>query len=85
MGWQLIHTAARDGSHIVCWAKAWDTPVFLCWKTNPRIVAMHKQGMHLHLAESYFGDPDEMDDYDLAEPDGGPTHWIPLPAPPSSV
>ena len=69
MGWQPIETAPRDGSLIVCWAAGWTRPCFLCWKTNSRLPGV-----------AYFGDPDESDDYELAEPGGGPTHWHPLAA-----
>jgi len=79
--WQPISTAPKDGSRILCWAPDFNDPCFLVWKTNPRIVHAHGQGQSLELATSYFGDPNEMDDYDLAEADGGPTLWLPIPAP----
>lgn len=79
--WQSIESAPKDGTRICCWAAHFDGPCFLRWKTNPRIVHAHTQGQSMDLSASYFGDPDESDDYDLAlRLDGGaPTHWLPLP------
>jgi hypothetical protein len=68
MNWKPISTAPQDGSLVVCWKADWQRPRFLHWKENPR------------TARRYFGDPDENDDYELAE--RGPTHWHPLELPP---
>lgn len=81
MSWQSIETAPKDGSRVLCWAKSFDRPCILIWKTNHRIVDAHKAGEAAELAESYFGDEDEYDDYELAEEAGGPTHWFPFPLP----
>lgn len=80
-GWQPIESAPKG--RILCWASGWE-PCFLEWKTNTRISRARKCGdsFAMQLNESYWGDPSEMDDYDLARPGGGPTHWMPLPEPP---
>lgn len=70
--WQLIETAPKDGSRILCWAPGWE-PTFLMWKENNRF----------DPPRQYFGDCVEYDDYALAEQDGGPTHWMPIPDPPN--
>jgi hypothetical protein len=82
-GWRPIETAPKDGTPIVCWANGWE-PLFLCWKTNRRIVEARKldPAQVSDMTDSYFGDPNEMDDYDLAKPGNGPTHFMPLPPPP---
>lgn len=84
MDWQPIDTAPKDGTLIPCWAESFVEPCFLVWKTNPRIVEGHSVGQDLNLSESYFGDPIEMDDYELAEVNGGPTHWCELPPLPNA-
>lgn len=78
-GWQPIESAPKDGSLIVCWAAGWESPCFLRWKTNRRIqiTPVSERG---GLVPDYFGDSYESDDYELARPDGGPSHWHPLEA-----
>lgn len=71
--WQSIQTAPRDGSVLVCWREGWEHPCLLCWKCNTRI----EENDPIYSQE-YFGDLEEYDDYELAEADGGPTHWHPL-------
>ena len=83
-GWQPIETAPKDGAEVLCYWAGQGGPELLVWKTNPRIVSAHERGTAMDLDESYFGDPVEMDDYDLAEPGKGPTHWLPIPSPPSA-
>ena len=80
MEWKSIETAPKDGSRILCWAQGWRSPVFLVWKTNRRITGAHERGEMLDWTDSYFGDPNEMDDYDFAA-DCRPTHWLPLTTP----
>ena len=96
MDWQPIATAPKDGSRVVCWRSGMDSPEVLVWKTNGRLIhpddaaafnagklsAPARSSVEGHDA-SYFGDPHEMDDYDLARPENFPTHWLdfrPLPA-----
>jgi hypothetical protein len=83
--WQPIETAPKDGSRIVVlWPDGWAD--FAVWKTNSRIVLgreLNEQGA-VGLSDSYFGDPNENDDYDLAKPENAPTHWMPLPEPPDA-
>jgi hypothetical protein len=81
VNWQPIETAPRDGTRVICWAPDWEYPVLLAWKHNPRIERMHAEGLHQHLAQTYFGDPDGYDDYEYAEPNGGPDRWFDLPSP----
>lgn len=80
-GWQLIETAPKVWRVIPCWREGWERWIPLTWKTNPRIVAAHAAGQFSECAESYFGDPDESYDYDLAILGNGPTHWFDLPEP----
>ena len=75
--WEPIETAPKEGI-IVCFAPGWDDISLCRWKTNRRIVDAHTQGVEFQYAESYFGDPVEWDDYDMALPGGGPTIWHPL-------
>jgi hypothetical protein len=63
--WQPIETAPKDGSIIPCCWAGGDNWFGLRWKTNRRV------------DQSYFGDPEEDDDYDLI--DRQPTHWFQLP------
>lgn len=78
MSWEPIETAPKDGSIIVCWASGWK-PCLLTWKTNERISKARQRGENVgNMVDSYFGDPCEWDDYDLAKPGEGPTHWHPL-------
>lgn len=78
--WQKIETAPREFGYIVGYRKDWDCPAIVTWKTNDRIVRARAFGEDVgDLADSYFGDPWESDDYDSAKPGGGPTHWMPLP------
>ncbi len=81
-GWQPIGSAPRDGGEVLCcWAGCAELRL-LIWKTNQRIVDAHARGFSKELAQDYFGDPNEMDDYELAEEGKGPTHWLPLPTTP---
>ena len=74
--WQPIETAPKDGSLVLCCWSPWKPVAYgpeqgevclLRWKLNPR------------NSREYFGDPDEWDDYELADITNQPTHWLPLP------
>jgi hypothetical protein len=74
--WQPIESAPKDGSVIpCCWAGRLSGSIYqpswapMRWKLNPR------------TNREYFGDPEEYDDYDLA--DDQPTHWFKMPESPS--
>lgn len=85
--WVPIDSAPRVGgkSVIVCWAGRPDSVSLLVWKTNDRIASARKSGQDLDgMVDSYFGDPVEYDDYDLAKPENFPTHWLPRPEVPQS-
>lgn len=69
--WQPIVTARKDG-----------TKMLLYWPAENLIsIGWFKYNHRTNL--SYFSDTEEMDDYDLAEPENHPTHWMPLPDPPA--
>jgi hypothetical protein len=80
MPWKSIDTAPKDGTPVICWAKGWIKPTQLMWHTNYRIVEARKRDPSSvgDMVDSYFGDLVELDDYDLAKPGNGPTHWHPL-------
>lgn len=74
--WLPIETAPKDGTWIIAYRPdpdGWyDTElgITICrWRKNDR------------TGKSYFTDTYELDDYELA--DYPPTHWMPLPEPPS--
>ena len=83
--WLDIESAPRNGSLVLC-CRAGDEEVgLLCWKTNRRITEA-KESTHpesvaywADYSDTYFGDPVESDDYDLAKHGAGPTHWMPYP------
>jgi hypothetical protein len=89
MTWQPIETAPKSVDPInhaspvilVCWAGVPDSACLLIWKHNRRIssaIAAGKSNPRGLVAE-YWGDPEEDDDYNLAYPGAGPTHWLPQP------
>ncbi len=94
--WQPIETCPReeDKMYVVAWAGG--GVAFLRWKTNSRMVENKRRvvrggvsGAERAWVEerlaTYFGDPEESDDYDLARIDSQPTHWMPLTDPPCNL
>ncbi len=89
--WQPISSAPRDGTRVLLFwpsyaysrGEAGEPWMSLgAWKTNLRIERLaedRREGM----VPSYFATNDEWDDYGLALPEHHPTHWVPLPAPPT--
>ena len=83
--WRDIESAPKDGSLVLCCWAGGDTVVLLRWKTNDRItqaLASKDPDAIAYWAgysDTYYGDPVEWDDYDLAKPGNGPTHWLPYP------
>jgi hypothetical protein len=85
--WRPIAEAPKDGSRVLCWAPGWE-PCFLIWKLNPRITDMRSLPGDANIEthpQAYFGDPLEMDDYELAAQGHGPTLYMPLPLPPEDT
>lgn len=64
MDWRPIDDGARDGNVHVFWAIQWGCWAVLRWKTNHRI------------GKTYFGHPEEYDDYDMV--DDQPSHYLPI-------
>jgi hypothetical protein len=89
MEWEPIETAPKDGTYVLCcWAGS-PSVCLLVWKTNRRLIVDPERRLSPEdeaflkaRSASYFGDPQEDDDYDLALPENAPTHWLPYPAPP---
>jgi hypothetical protein len=75
--WQTIETAPKDAPRVlVCFNGDPETACFLTWKTNHRIVAARAQGNADGYNDSYWGDCNEMDDYELAKFAVSPSHWL---------
>lgn len=68
-GWQPIETAPRDGTHVLCvWACAWGEMVYEGWCQS---AGTARDGGDFWRSHS------------LVPVSGRPTHWMPLPAPPT--
>ena len=80
MTWQPIESAPKDGARVLVLRGGHAS--FNIWKTNHMVALCHEGGGMLECQESYFGDENEWDDYDLAKPENFPTHWMLLPAAP---
>jgi hypothetical protein len=74
-GWQPIDTAPKDGTRVDLWAKMWQ--VYNDEFTGKRFADCYwtngdsMSGRHAHWRE--------------LDPSWRPTHWMPLPEPPSDV
>jgi hypothetical protein len=70
--WRPIAEAPKDGTPVLLF---WPDALISIgrWKENPRI------------GKGYFSDTAEMDDYELAEPENKPTHFMLLPDPPHKL
>lgn len=81
--WRPIHEAPQNGSkQIVGWENGnW---AICIWKTNDRIVSAQKNGQLVDCRTSYWGDPAEWDDYDLALAVNAPSFWLPVPPVPET-
>lgn len=77
--------------YLVCWSSSGGID-FLRWKESPRFAEPRQKAADGLLVlndkerrwldshtDRYFGDPAEWDDYELAEPENAPSHWLPIP------
>ena len=75
MDWQPISTAPRDGTWFLAWragggSQTVDSMYFVCWSAV--YARTHKGRVQAHkIGEGWNLDP-------------APTHWMPLPQPPTS-
>lgn len=80
MKWQPIETAPKDGAEVLTWDADWQLPLMMHFSSKERF-------------ERDYGDPNYMEEgwyvsYRYPEPGfaeepANPTHWMPLPDPPS--
>jgi hypothetical protein len=66
--WRSIDSAPKDGTHIFGWRHGWDSPHPVRW-----ILFFYRHG---DVAKWSCGG-------DALEADDAPTHWMPIPTPPS--
>lgn len=86
--WQPIQSAPRDGRQILLWADAWEMTWGIqigsfkeaeqCWAVCEGTVDDNDEDFDPEA------DIDEDEDFD-EDANLGPTHWMPLPAPPSII
>ncbi len=71
------------GQMYLCWSPDWVEPTMaLMWKENGRITQANPDDRR-GMVPLYYGDPDEMDDYDFALPSNFPKYVMEYPVPPS--
>lgn len=73
--WQDIAAAPKDGTTILVYGVPERHPSLQSWFTNPTIIAAHWE----HIDEAFC-----ISGGDWLGPFVSPTHWQPLPAPPTA-
>jgi hypothetical protein len=82
MQWQPIETAPKDGTRIMLFWPVSGWTDFGWWKDNPRLIGIEDID-GIPVKAEYFSNSMEWDDYELAKVGNEPSHWMPLPEPPS--
>lgn len=84
-GWQPIETAPKDGRKVILFylnRNKLPRTVMATWLTDERAAETDADGVGLEAG--WYECIDNWDDYSqVAIHEGEPTHWMPLPAPPS--
>lgn len=84
---QTIETAPKDGTDVLIWRDGWDAAPRAKWGEYPDNPVESGDGEEVHMSGWLF---DEMislgheDGFLGWEDDPMPTHWMPLPQPPST-
>lgn len=86
MEWQPIETAPKDGRKVIVWYLNQNNKartVMARWLTDEE--AAETDGDGVGLEAGWYECIDNWDDYSqVAINQGEPTHWMPLPPPPSA-